>query len=379
MIFTQFTQGVVVEELRWKRNKWMMENEENPKLEPDGTPKKLDQGDMVFENACLFMRDAIISREFTDAIKANDPGRILLVLKIFALSFRGNGRLKYAYEMLFFLHHVEHVWPEGARRIALNNMVLNPSGEEDSGVEGDLVQEHVNLLAKVKYKARGSNASWEWMFVVTPCTITLRELQNNIHSSLGSDMGTKHASAKLAEDIRSLMDSLSEHRVYEILPGRVTAEDDPPVLDVISVGMQQLQGPLDEYNKAFKRLQERRKLIPVTQEASPELTFADLGEPVALSAGAASEIPPLSPNSDSSTSSLPAFAELAGDLPELNGYTDTTADIIQEEFDHMLTELEDEASLPLLTERDVALDMDAMESDDESDWESDSDSSSDYE
>jgi hypothetical protein len=57
-------------------------------------------GDMVFENGVLFLRDALISREFTDAVKAGDSGRILLVVKIWALSFRGNGRPNYAHEML---------------------------------------------------------------------------------------------------------------------------------------------------------------------------------------------------------------------------------------------------------------------------------------
>ena len=45
---------------------------------------------MVFENAVLFLRDALISREFSDAVKVGDSGRVVLVLKTWALSFRGN-------------------------------------------------------------------------------------------------------------------------------------------------------------------------------------------------------------------------------------------------------------------------------------------------
>ena len=44
-------------------------------------------GDMVFENAVLFFRDALISREFSDAVKAGDLGRVLMVLKAWALGF----------------------------------------------------------------------------------------------------------------------------------------------------------------------------------------------------------------------------------------------------------------------------------------------------
>jgi hypothetical protein len=37
-------------------------------------PSDSPQGDMVFENAILFMHDALISQEFTDAIKCGDSG-----------------------------------------------------------------------------------------------------------------------------------------------------------------------------------------------------------------------------------------------------------------------------------------------------------------
>lgn len=95
----------IVEELRWKCKR----SKEQSK---DG---KVTEGDMVYENAVLFLRDALISREYTDAIKAGDSGRVLLVLKMWALSFRGNGRTKYAYEMLHIIHNLTNVFPKGVR------------------------------------------------------------------------------------------------------------------------------------------------------------------------------------------------------------------------------------------------------------------------
>lgn len=77
-------------------------------------------GDMVFKNAILFLRDALISRKFTDAVKAGDSGRVLLVLKIWALSFRGNGRSKYAFEMLTIIHNITTVWPPKIVYVSLN-------------------------------------------------------------------------------------------------------------------------------------------------------------------------------------------------------------------------------------------------------------------
>ena len=103
-IYEKFAQSSVVDDLRWKRKN------------ARGDEKA---GDMVFENAVLFMRDALISREFTDAIKASDSGRVVLVLKAWALSFRGNGRTKYAFEMLHLIHNITKVWSKTMRYVVI--------------------------------------------------------------------------------------------------------------------------------------------------------------------------------------------------------------------------------------------------------------------
>jgi hypothetical protein len=80
-------------------------------------PPHVRKGDMVFENAILFVRDALLTREFADAIKAGDSGRIVLILKLFAFTYRGNGRSKYAHEMLHVLHNIVNVWSDGLRSV----------------------------------------------------------------------------------------------------------------------------------------------------------------------------------------------------------------------------------------------------------------------
>ena len=75
----------------------------------------LTVGDMVYENAILFMRDGLVMREFIDAIKVGDSGRMILVLKVLALAYRGAGRTKYAHEMLHLIHNLTSVWPKSLR------------------------------------------------------------------------------------------------------------------------------------------------------------------------------------------------------------------------------------------------------------------------
>ncbi|KAG8691920.1 hypothetical protein FRC08_010053 [Ceratobasidium sp. 394] len=193
-------------------------------------------GDMVYENAILFMREGLNVRELTTSTKRGDSGRILNICKVFALSFRGSGRLKYANEMLTLIHHATTVWPAALRNLVLKNWLLNPTGCPDSFVPLDLVQEHGNLWIKTVYSAQGSNASWSWLSVISPCVEALRALARDLNNTLGSYMGRKHTSPDISMDIQKIIESLDRHGVYRIQPGRTLNGKDEPVPDIETLG-----------------------------------------------------------------------------------------------------------------------------------------------
>ncbi|KAH9165160.1 hypothetical protein EDB89DRAFT_1858634, partial [Lactarius sanguifluus] len=215
-------------------------------------------GDMVFENTILFLRDGLILREFSDAIKSGNSGRVLMVLKLWALSFRGSGR-KYAYEVLHLLHNVTHVWLEPVVRIVLNNWLVNPTGKANSFVELDLMQEHLNYWIKNYYQAHGSGASWEWLATISPCIEVLRRLATEVNNTLGSKQGNRHASADLTKDIKILMDSLEQNNVYKEVLGRTLGDDESPAPDVMDEGYSALtwgaKSPLRQFNRLISTLQ----------------------------------------------------------------------------------------------------------------------------
>ncbi|RXW12413.1 hypothetical protein EST38_g13444 [Candolleomyces aberdarensis] len=335
-------------------------------LENYANPRKVSQlrqerdqhgGDMVFENAVLFLRDSLVSREFTDAVKAGDSGRILLVVKIWALSFRGNGRSKYAYEMLMLIHNICKVWPKKIVKIIMNNWVLNPSGNINSFVEVDLVQEHMNFWIKLFYKAHGPNSTWEWLEMISPCVHALRHLATTMKKVLGTDIGTRHSPVDLTTDIATLMRSLAEHDVYSVVKGRKLDDDDKPAVDVITEGMLSLVegAALEEYNTTFIKLQERRRMRPIVNDegannspepsgimtASPEISKQSVATDVAGTA---------EPGHDSSQ------VDTEQELGE-NDFDDGEPGLAEGE--------EDEETLQILTLDDVAWEMDLIEQEEE--------------
>ncbi|KAH9177542.1 hypothetical protein EDB89DRAFT_2064518 [Lactarius sanguifluus] len=244
-----FTDARMVDNLRCSRR----QEDEAQKEVHGGQERGRLAGDMIFENAMLFLRDGLILREFSDAIKSGDSGRVLLVLKLWALSFRGSGRSKYAYEVLHLLHNVTHVWPEPVVRIVLNNWLVNPTGKANSFVELDLMQEHLNYWIKNYYQAHGSGASWEWLATISPCIEILRRLAT--------------------EDIKILMDSLEQNNVYKEVLGRTLGDDESPAPDVIGEGYSALtwgaKSPLRQFNRLISTLQRRSAIQPLVGTALP--------------------------------------------------------------------------------------------------------------
>lgn len=116
LIYERYASSTVVDKLRRERAQEVAEGKEE---------EEWSQGDMVFENAVLYLRDSLIVREFCDAIKAGDSGRVLLILKVFAFMYRGTGRTKYAHEMLHLIHNLTHVWPKRLRCVFLLSVRLS--------------------------------------------------------------------------------------------------------------------------------------------------------------------------------------------------------------------------------------------------------------
>ncbi|KAJ7191551.1 hypothetical protein GGX14DRAFT_600299 [Mycena pura] len=231
---------------------------------PPGPLPHVKKGDMVFENAILFLRDALL----TPYTRAGDSGRVVLILRLWVFSYRGSGRSKYAHEMLHLLHNLICVWTRDLRRVVLQNWLLNPTGRPNSFVEIDLVQEHLNFWIKKVYKADGDGHSWDWLALISPCVDILRGLATRMHKDLGARQGSRHTIPKLDKDIAVLMDSLDEHDVYTLQEGRVLDDDEKPVPDILSAGMAALThgssiSPLSEFNQQFAILRERRRLTPI--------------------------------------------------------------------------------------------------------------------
>ena len=250
-------------------------------------------------------------------------------------------------------------------------------------------QPNPSHCVKSWYNAHGSNASWPWLGMVSPCVEVLRQLDRTFNSVLGADQGTRHAPPDLTNDIQTLISSLEEHKVYRIIPGRVLTGENEPVKDVVAIGLQNLTGgaknPLSEYNAAFRRLQIRRRMTPVTDLPTLQSTaVSPPSEPKIMA-----ENVDLSPQAEIGTSiQLDPTPEnpLAVSASENTDKLSLTEDpnfieprgIAEENVESlagMLDNLYNGETLTRLSELDVAFEMDEVEIVEEEPWDdNDSDS-----
>ncbi|EDR14937.1 uncharacterized protein LACBIDRAFT_306236 [Laccaria bicolor S238N-H82] len=200
----------------------------------------------------------------------------------------------------------------------------------------------------------GSNVSWDWLETISHCVVALGDLQKTLNNTLGGDQGTKHAPPDLKDDIKSLMTSLDEHKVYQIQKGWMV-KDEEVVEDVVGVGLQSLtageKSPLNKYNAVFRRLQQWRKMRPV----SSSTTLEKPSEQAAATLLTQTLQP--QPTATSPAPVIPATETDEEALEEGLLSVETT------EIDRILKDIENrvvDETLLRLTEDDVAFDMDEI-------------------
>lgn len=106
-------------------------------------------GDEVFAHAIYFLRDALIFREFSEAIQDADVGRMWLVYDCWVFMMRGAGCHNYGNEILEMKASFTHIFPPLLREIIERTWLVNRWGKKGRSIPTDLYLEHNNGFLKV--------------------------------------------------------------------------------------------------------------------------------------------------------------------------------------------------------------------------------------
>ena len=109
----------------------------------------LQKTDEVLAHGILFLCDALIFYEFSEAIQDANVGRMWLVYDFWVFMMRGAGCHNYSNEILEMKAQFEHEFPETLRDIMEHTWLVNRWGIPGRSIPTDLYLEHNNGFIKV--------------------------------------------------------------------------------------------------------------------------------------------------------------------------------------------------------------------------------------
>ncbi|KAI9066783.1 hypothetical protein FKP32DRAFT_1565201 [Trametes sanguinea] len=199
-------------------------------------------GDRTLAQSILFMSDAMLARDISDAVAIGDIGRVWNDMKILLFKFAGSSHTKYTTYLLEMLCMLELESGPALRSVFLKNWLVNPSGEPGKAQEGDLLEEHLNLLLEDVLSRKGSE--WDGMFmrdVVAPNVARLAELRNEWGAGVGlAKRRNAHPEPHSRAEIRTLLQTYKEAELHLFRSGRSHGQRETP--NLFSEGARALDG-----------------------------------------------------------------------------------------------------------------------------------------
>ncbi|KAI0737820.1 hypothetical protein C8Q80DRAFT_1348203 [Daedaleopsis nitida] len=278
---------------------------------PDRTQEPLFLGDRTLAQSILFMSDALVLRDISQAVREGDIGRVWNDMKTLMFRFSGSTHSKYCTYLLEMMCQLELESSPTLHEVFLRNWLVNPSGEPGRNVEGDLFQEHVNL--ELEEGISRKNAEWDSPYirdVHAPNAIHFVELKNAWTTGVGlTERYGYHPEPHSRPEIRILHRTYREVELHRFREGR-SYGNSTHARNMMARGIQKLYaGKLD----AFISNSTRARAVRVTaQHSSPQDDLADSTE------GATCDtVPASSPEPPSAQASLPgSFDALSDGEPE---------------------------------------------------------------
>lgn len=175
-----------------------------------------DERDRVYENAILFLQHGLIYRDFSDAIRHGDSGRIKNCLTFFMLWFQGSKFSNYAGELLHLAASLNHLWSRDMRESWYRNVLVNFSGSEKSFMAADLLGEFVVREIKSWKTATVTSAGGEYLrTIMAPQVLLCSRIRDKISREIGATQYYKHSTSVDAwYDVRTVANSLLNDRVF---------------------------------------------------------------------------------------------------------------------------------------------------------------------
>ena len=172
--------------------------------------------DIPYENAILFVQHGLMYRDFSDAIKMGDSGRVERCLEMFTIWFQATKMHNYASETLHLTACLKKLWSPEFRDFWLKNCIVNSSGKKNGFMPCDLLGEYVVRETKAMIHHNANPKTDNFLRnVIARQVIPLREMRNGMAAAVGATKYHQHSSHVSGWfDIHSVANGLLRNKVF---------------------------------------------------------------------------------------------------------------------------------------------------------------------
>jgi hypothetical protein len=219
------------------------------------------KSDILYENAILFLQQGLVYRDFVNAMRTGDSGRIKHCLTLFMVWLQGTTLNNYALESLHLCFCLKVAWSKELREFWEDSCLANTSGSPKGWQAEDLVGEQIVKAVKEMVHHNNTPANDHHLRNVHSRQVLLtREARNHMSMETGATQYYKHSTTvKSWFDVRSIADILFQEQVYVYNIDRAILEEDgngPSVsTDLHGLGMVKVWNgtSIERYKAATKR------------------------------------------------------------------------------------------------------------------------------
>lgn len=234
---------------------------------------QVGERDKVYEDAVLLLQHGLMYRDFSQAIKCGDSGRIELCLQFFAVWFQATGMTNYAQESLHFIACLKHIWHPDLRLFWRDNCLVNITGSRNSFLPCDLLGEYVVREIKDMIHHNVNPATDNYLrTVLARLVMHLRCIRENFYRTVGAAEQGQHSSIVSAEvDVSTIASELMKQHAFDFIKDRVSplvtgGPDFANAVDLHGLGIGEICAgePIEKYKQSIKK-----DMFPAQYENDP--------------------------------------------------------------------------------------------------------------
>jgi hypothetical protein len=181
-----------------------------------------DERDRTYENAILFMQQAMIVGIFQYACRIGDSGVVVDCVSIFAVWFQITGKYNYARETIHIKACLAKLWSPEFRDFWLDFCLINPSGKKEGWMPCDYFGEYV--VREVKAMMHNDKGEVNNRFLretLSPLIMNFREIRKVMEDQCGVPFSSQHSTpVDSSADVAAIANRLVADGVFRVEGGR---------------------------------------------------------------------------------------------------------------------------------------------------------------